>query len=86
MKFERGPYYAGEYTAYRFTKGEVDLIAQALKSFIPKIEKKITRVENHPRNEGQATYAVKIMEHQGDIAFCKEMIEEAARRQKIEED
>lgn len=85
MKIERGHYYDGDYNAYRFTKGEMAIIAQALRQYIPKIEKKIIRVENNPRNEGQATFSCKVMELEGDIAFCKEMIQEAEHKQKYED-
>lgn len=46
--------------AYRFTDNEKVYIAQGLKSIVLRIERKIERIKNHPKNEGQARYSLKI--------------------------
>ena len=61
--------------AYRFTKWERQIIAQALPKEIKKIETKIRRIENNPRNEGQATYSMAIREHRMEIELLQDIVE-----------
>lgn len=61
--------------AYHFRKNEKEAIARSLKHEIKRLEKIIDRALKSPRNEGQATYDVKIEDAEKLINFCNEMIE-----------
>lgn len=50
----------GKVIAYRFTKKEKQVIAECLKPYLKKIDKKIQRIENNPKNEGQANFLCQI--------------------------
>jgi hypothetical protein len=56
MEFEYSKEHRGKVTAYTFTKDEKAYIASGLTSEIKKLEKKIERINNNPKNEGQATF------------------------------
>lgn len=60
--------------SYAFNSWERSTIAKALKPLIPKLEKKIERIRNNPKNEGQASYQNAIDEIIGDIRSIKEII------------
>lgn len=61
--------------AYSFEKWEADLIAKLLSKEIPKLEKKIKKIEEDPENEGQATFLSEISEIRGEISSIKDIIE-----------
>lgn len=46
----------GRVHAYRFDDWEKNIIAECLKPVIKKLEKKIYKIDNHPKNEGQVTF------------------------------
>lgn len=50
----------GVAVAYRFTDVEKQNIAMGLKTRVYAIERKIERIKNHPKNEGQAKYDLQI--------------------------
>ena len=64
--------------AYTFSKWEQKLIARCIEPEIKKIEKKIARIENDPRNEGQVKYAVQIESLQSEIKTIKDIIQQFA--------
>lgn len=58
--------------AYTFTKFERNFIAEALAKRVKVFESRIRKIENNPRNEGQATYLCRI----DDIVSERKSIEE----------
>lgn len=62
--------------AYRFSSWEKQLIAKCLKPEIPRIKRKIKKIENNPKNEGQATYSEAIKELRAEIDSIEAIIEE----------
>ena len=62
MEFEYSNEVKGKVIAYQFDTWEMATIATALKPVVKKLEKKIEKVRNHPKNEGQVRYAVQIDE------------------------
>jgi Zn-dependent oligopeptidase len=62
MEIEYSNEVKGKVHAYRFDDVEKQHISDALNSVVNNIERKIYKVLNHPKNEGQATYAVKVDE------------------------
>lgn len=62
MEFEYSNDVKGKVIAYQFDTWEMETIATALKPVVKKLDKKIERVRNHPKNEGQVRYAVQIDE------------------------
>lgn len=62
MEFEYSNEVKGKVIAYQFDTWEMATIATALKPVVKKLEKKIEKVHNHPKNEGQVRYAVQIDE------------------------
>jgi hypothetical protein len=62
--------------AYRFYGYEMKHIAEGLKPIIKKLEKKIDRIDNHPKNEGQVTFSEQIRELRAEIKSLNEIIEE----------
>ena len=52
----------GMHFAYRFDDDEKKIIIKAFQAEIKKLERKIERIKNHPKNEGQATFSMKIRE------------------------
>ncbi len=75
MKVERSFNYKSEF-AYIFSKEEQNIIAKALKPEIKKLENKIVRIENNPKNEGQATYKEDIREINALIFDLLQIIDE----------
>lgn len=75
MEIEYSNEVRGKVYAYRFDEWEMKLIARMLKPEIPRLEKKIERIRNHPENEGQATYADQIAELSREILAIKIIIE-----------
>lgn len=62
--------------AYVFSNWEQEMIAKALKPEIPKLEKKIERIRNNPKNEGQVRYLVQIEDLYSKIEDIKQIIAE----------
>ena len=62
MEFEYSNDVKGKVIAYQFDTWEKETIATALKPVVKNLEKKIEKVRNHPKNEGQVKYAVQIDE------------------------
>jgi Zn-dependent oligopeptidase len=60
MEIEYSNEVRGKVFAYRFTGVEQRHIVDALKPVVKKLEKRIDKIRNHPKNEGQATYACQI--------------------------
>ncbi len=56
MEFEYSKEHRGKVIAYTFTKSEKAYIVSGLTSEIKKLEKKIYRIDNNPKNEGQVTF------------------------------
>ena len=74
MEIEYSNEVRGEVFAYRFEKWEKEIIADALIPKVVKIRKRIEAVRNHPKNEGQATYQVKIDEMEHEIKMLNYII------------
>jgi len=66
----------GKVHAYRFEYWEKKTIAESLKPIIKKIEKKIDKIDNDPKNEGQVTFYEAKRELLYEIKAIKEIIEE----------
>lgn len=60
MEIEYSNEVKGKVHAYRFTDIEKETIAASLKPVLKRIDAKIAKIENDPRNEGQATYSCMI--------------------------
>lgn len=60
MEFEYSNEVKGKVIAYQLDTWEKETIASALKPVVKNLENKIEKVRNHPKNEGQVKYAVKI--------------------------
>jgi Zn-dependent oligopeptidase len=74
MEIEYSNEVKGLVFAYRFDKWEQAQIASALKPVIEKLEKKIVKIENHPKNEGQVTYTDQIHNLRYEIKALQEII------------
>ena len=61
--------------AYRLEGWEKLLISKSLIPEIKKLQKRIERLENNPRNEGQATYSVKIDELRREMNCVQQIID-----------
>ena len=61
--------------AYYFSPSELETIAFALKDYNKKLEIKVKRLENSPKNEGQCTFTEKIRELRYEIYNNKNIIE-----------
>lgn len=70
MEIEKSFAYKGQ-DAYIFEKEEKKAIAEALKPQLKKIETKIRKIENDPKNEGQVTFK----EKQRELFWLKKSIE-----------
>ena len=66
----------GRVHAYRFEPWEKKIIAESLQPVIKKIEKKIDKIDNHPKNEGQVTFYEAKKELLYEIKALNEIIEE----------
>lgn len=76
MEIEYSSEVRGKVFAYRFSKSERKHIAAGLKPIVKKLERKVTAIENNPKNEGQATYACRIDELRYEINDLQEIITE----------
>lgn len=74
MEIEYSNEVKGKVHAYRFTTWEMLTIAQALRPIIRNLYKKIERIENNPRNEGQCTYSEQIRLIRMDIRELEEIV------------
>lgn len=74
MEIEYSNEVRGKVFAYRFTGWEQQHIVDALKPVIRKMEAKIQRIKDHPKNEGQATYACQINEIRNEIKSLEVII------------
>lgn len=66
----------GKVHAYRFEQWEKNIIAESLQPIIKKLEKKINKIDNHPKNEGQATFWEAKRKLLFEIKVLNEIIEE----------
>lgn len=66
----------GKVFAYRFAAWERAYIANGLRPYIPRLEKKIQRIIDDPENEGQVTYREQIRELRHEITALREIIDE----------
>jgi len=73
METEKSFYYKGK-TAYIFEDWERQLIAKLLAPEIKKLEKKIEKIKDNPKNEGQATYLNDILCLRNEISSIQGMI------------
>ena len=73
METEKSQYFKDK-RAFTFENWERFLIADSLKPQITKLEKEITKIQNHPRNDGQATFIEMIRERRRMIELINEMI------------
>ena len=76
MEIEYSNEFRGKVFAYRFTSNEMVAIADCLPPHVKKLRKKIEKIENDTRNEGQATYACQIEELQREVKDFEEIINE----------
>lgn len=74
MEIEYSNEVRGKVFAYRFTTWEKELIAEALKPMIKKTERKIEKIRNNPKNEGQATYSQQIFDLRHEIRALEEIV------------
>jgi endonuclease V-like protein UPF0215 family len=72
MEFEYSKEVRGKVIAFMFSRCEMTAIADALRPTLKKYDKQIEKIRNHPKNEGQCTYAAKIDE----LAWEKKRIEQ----------
>lgn len=70
----------GKVHAYRFSDWEKNIIAEGVKPAIKKLEKKIEKIINNPKNEGQATYSCQIDEIQNGINELNDIVKEFESR------
>ena len=76
MEIEYSGEVRGRAYAYRFSNWEKKLIAKQLVPAIKKMEKKIERIKNNPKNEGQATYSSQVDELRAEIKDVQDIIKE----------
>ena len=76
MEIEYSNEVRGRVYAYRFAKWEKQRIAEGLKPIVAKLEKKIVKIENDPKNEGQCTYSEQIRELRLEIIELNSIIKE----------
>lgn len=62
--------------AYRFSDCEKKIIAKALVPELKKLQKKIDKIKNNPKNEGQSTYLQKIDDIRDEIDSIQDIIKE----------
>lgn len=74
MEFEYSFQVKGKVIAFTFCRSEMTAIAEALKPTLKKYDKRIEKIRNHPKNEGQCTYAAKIDELAGEKKLIEEII------------
>jgi hypothetical protein len=76
MEIEYSNEVRGKVFAYRFAKWEQKRIAEGLKPIVTKLEKKIVKIENDPKNEGQCTYSEQIRQLKLEINELNSIIKE----------
>lgn len=64
----------GKVYAYRFEPWEYLRIAKLLKTEIPRLERKIKKIDNHPKNEGQVTFMIQKEELYKEIECLQKII------------
>jgi len=69
----------GKIFAYRFCEFEKKAIAEGLKPMLNKQQARITKIENNPKNEGQATYACQIEELEREKKMLEDIIKEFSK-------
>lgn len=84
MEIEWSNEVRGKVYAYRFDDWEYVFIAKLLKTEIPKLEKKIKKIDAHPDNEGQVTYMVQKEEIYKEINALQKIITEFEKYKPIE--
>lgn len=67
MEIEFGHNGLNKFIAYSFTKWEKIQIAEALKISVKKLNDKIYRIDNNPKNEGQLTFLERKKELRNEI-------------------
>jgi hypothetical protein len=65
----------GEF-ANTFSKWEKELIAKLVAKEIPKLERKIQKIIDNPKNEGQASYSWEVDKYRSRMRTIKEIHEE----------
>ncbi len=76
MEIEYSNEVRGQVFAYRFDGFEKQQIAAGLRLIINKTNAKMNKIINHPKNEGQATYAVKIDTLRHEIKVMEKVVKE----------
>ena len=76
MEIEYSQEVRGLVFAYRFETWEMTLIAKSLEQEVKKLQKKIERIENDPKNEGQVTFIDSIRTIRYEIKCIEEIINE----------
>jgi len=64
----------GKVHAYRFEDWEKNIISESLKPVIKKLENKIYKIDNHPKNEGQVTFWEAKREFINEIKVLTEIV------------
>ena len=72
----------GNVHAYCFENWEKNIIAESLKPVIKKLEKKIYKIDNHPKNEGQVTFWCAKRELINEIKVLNEIINDFLQTKK----
>jgi hypothetical protein len=72
----------GKVHAYRFQDWEKNIIAESLKPVIKKLEKKIYKIDNNPKNEGQVTFWEFKRELINEIKVLTEIINDFSQTKK----
>lgn len=75
MEIEYSNEVKGRVHAYRFTSDEKKHIIDGLKPIVIKLNKKLEKIKNHPKNEGQATFLVQADEVYFEIKSLEFIIE-----------
>lgn len=75
MEIEYSNEVRGKVYAYRFENWERMIIAKAFRKHVKALEKSIDKIKNHPKNEGQATYSVKIDSLRREIKSVQNIID-----------
>lgn len=76
MEIEYSQEVKGKVYAYRFEAWEMAAIAAGLVREVDKRMKRIERIKNHPKNEGQVTFQLQVEVIEDEIAKLNDIIEE----------
>ena len=76
MEIEYSNEVRGQVFAYRFDGFEKQQIAAGLRLIIKKTEAKMQKIIDHPKNEGQATYASQVDELRYEIKVMEKIVKE----------